>query len=74
MTKQAIPAIPTRPKTRKALRKSAAANARNAKLFQQTEFGRRRVRTSPARVMRLLALLAVPFVFVYRSIVRAKPR
>ena len=53
----------------KAARKAAATHAKDRSLYEVTEFGRKRLTSSPVRVaitvMGWLALLGVPFVFAY---------
>jgi hypothetical protein len=59
--------------TQKARRKASAAAAKDSRLFKRTEFGRKRIRALPVRIMLgLIVLVGIPFVFVYRKIRRAK--
>lgn len=65
MSNKAIPPAPV--PTQKTERKAAAAAAKDPKIFQQTEFGRQRIRAAPIRLLlRIIALLSTPVVLVRR--------
>jgi hypothetical protein len=60
---------PAAPTTKKAQRKAAAATANDCKVFQETRFGRARIRSFPVQVARgIIMLVGVPVASAYRSI------
>jgi hypothetical protein len=60
--------VPSGPVTQKTRRKAAAATANDYKVFQETKFGRARIRSFPVRLVRgVISLVRVPLAFVYRS-------
>jgi hypothetical protein len=53
----------------KAARSAAAADANNAAVFTVTEFGRRRVRALPFRILAgIVKLLCAPFMLAYEAL------
>lgn len=51
MSNEPTPSMPAPAATQKFERKAAAADANDAKIFQRTEFGRRRIMSFAMRVM-----------------------
>jgi hypothetical protein len=60
---------PSRPVTQKSRRKAAAAGANDYKVYQETKFGRARIRSFPVQVARgIIMVVSAPLASAYRSI------